>query len=610
MYKNFKPAQYRPTGWMRRQLEIEAAGLAGNLDKIWPDIRDSAWIGGAAEGWERVPYWLDGFIPLAYLLENEEMINRADKYITAILDRQQEDGWICPCDEDKRQSYDVWSFFLIGKVLALYCDFTDSKRAENALLSSMKCLYKLIKGGNVKLFEWGEYRWFECFIPLQWLYDRYNEEWILDFARLLREQGADYTEYIDTWKRPLNKWTLYTHIVNLCMMLKYEAVSSKLLGEEYTNIAEKLWQILDETNGTAVGTFTGDECLSGIANNQGTELCSVVELMYTCEVLFAYTGDSVWADRLEKLAFNALPAAMSDDMWTHQYDQMVNQIACKKFPGRSIFRTNNEEAHLFGLEPHFGCCTANHGQGWPKLAMNIFYKTDFGILCSLMLPCKLETEINGSKVTVETVTDYPFRNTCKYIVSATAPVEFELKIRIPSWAKSVTVNGKQREKAEFYSVKQSWNGISEIVITLEDTPRMIKRPLGLSTVEYGPFVFSLPLKAEYKMHEYEKDGVERKFPYCDYELSSEDEWRYGFSSDKFTVCEREGDDIPFSSLSPRLTLTAKLSRVEWDYAEGYDTVSDRAPVSNVSLGLPEEKELIPYGCAKLRMTEMTMTENK
>lgn len=393
-------------------------------------------------------------------------------------------------------------------------------------------------------------------------------------------------------------------------MLKYEAVSSKLLGEEYTNIAEKLWQILDETNGTAVGTFTGDECLSGIANNQGTELCSVVELMYTCEVLFAYTGDSVWADRLEKLAFNALPAAMSDDMWTHQYDQMVNQIACKKFPGRSIFRTNNEEAHLFGLEPHFGCCTANHGQGWPKLAMNIFYKTDSGILCSLMLPCKLETEINGSKVTVETVTDYPFRNTCKYIVSAVAPVEFELKIRIPSWAKSVTVNGKQTEKAEFYSVKQSWNGISEIVITLEDTPRMIKRPLGLSTVEYGPFVFSLPLKAEYKMHEYEKDGVERKFPYCDYELSSEDEWRYGFSSDKFTVCEREGDDIPFSSLSPRLTLTAKLSRVEWDYAEGYDTVSDRAPVSDVSLGLPEEKELIPYGCAKLRMTEMTMTENK
>ena len=51
---------------MRQQLEIQAKGLSGNLDKFWPDIKDSAWIGGDREGWERVPYWLDGFIPLAW----------------------------------------------------------------------------------------------------------------------------------------------------------------------------------------------------------------------------------------------------------------------------------------------------------------------------------------------------------------------------------------------------------------------------------------------------------------------------------------------------------------------------------------------------------------
>ena len=56
--------EIKPVGWMRRQLEIQAAGLSGNLDKMWPDVRDSAWIGGDREGWERVPYWLDGFIPL------------------------------------------------------------------------------------------------------------------------------------------------------------------------------------------------------------------------------------------------------------------------------------------------------------------------------------------------------------------------------------------------------------------------------------------------------------------------------------------------------------------------------------------------------------------
>ena len=86
--------EIKPTGWLRRQLEIQAKGLSGNLDKIWPDVRDSAWIGGDRDGWERVPYWLDGFIPLAYLLENEDMIARAKRYIDAILAQQCEDGWI------------------------------------------------------------------------------------------------------------------------------------------------------------------------------------------------------------------------------------------------------------------------------------------------------------------------------------------------------------------------------------------------------------------------------------------------------------------------------------------------------------------------------------
>ena len=52
--------EIKPEGWLRRQLEIQADGLSGNLHKVWPDIADSMWIGGSCSGWERVPYWLDG----------------------------------------------------------------------------------------------------------------------------------------------------------------------------------------------------------------------------------------------------------------------------------------------------------------------------------------------------------------------------------------------------------------------------------------------------------------------------------------------------------------------------------------------------------------------
>ena len=73
------PADIRPEGWLKRQLELQARGLSGHLDLIWPDVRDSKWIGGDREGWERVPYWLDGFIPLAWLLEDAGLQARATR---------------------------------------------------------------------------------------------------------------------------------------------------------------------------------------------------------------------------------------------------------------------------------------------------------------------------------------------------------------------------------------------------------------------------------------------------------------------------------------------------------------------------------------------------
>ena len=90
-WNSFTAKEIKPGGWLKRQLEIQSESLSGNLDKMWRDVKESSWIGGTAEGWERVPYWLDGFIPLSYLLENEDMIERAKKYIDAIISFQRED---------------------------------------------------------------------------------------------------------------------------------------------------------------------------------------------------------------------------------------------------------------------------------------------------------------------------------------------------------------------------------------------------------------------------------------------------------------------------------------------------------------------------------------
>jgi len=48
--------------------------------------------------------------------------------------------------------------------------------------------------------------------------------------------------------------------------------------------------------------------------------------------------------------------------------------------------------------------------------------------------------------------------------------------------------------------------------------------------------------------------------------------------------------------------------VDWGYADGYDTVADAEPQSRRALGEAQTVTLIPYGAAKLRMTEMPMVE--
>ena len=589
----------KPRGWLRRQLEIQAAGLSGNLDKVWPDIRDSAWIGGDREGWERVPYWLDGFIPLAYLLEDEDLIGRAKRYIDAILEAQQPSGWICPCGEEAIPTYDTWAVQLISKVLTVYYHCSGDSRIPEVLYRVLKNYYELLSSGRISLFRWGKARWFECFIAMDFLYARYPEDWILKLARILKDQGDDYASFTGRWKRPMNQWTFETHIVNIGMMLKYEAVSCGLLGEKYTDEAERLYNVLKQYNGTPVETFTGDECLSGLSPIQGTELCAVVEQMYSCELLYAFTGEDKWAERLEVMAFNALPATISEDMWTHQYDQMSNQIACQRFPGKSLFGTNGSEAHLFGLEPNYGCCTANFNQGWPKFAQSAFMHSGNTIISILPVPSELDCDT--AHITLET--EYPFKTAFRYHIHAKK--DFCFRMRIPGFARNLTVNGEQAAEVVL-EVKAGEEKVFTVVFDAE--LRLEKRPYNLNTLKWVSLVFALPIRYRAVMHEYEKNGVERKFPYCDYELIPEGAWNYGFSSPVFSLVYKGISEIPFSGSKPPVVVKAKLQKIDWGLEDRYDTVCAKVPHSIAHIAPEEELELYPYGCARLRMTELPFAE--
>lgn len=314
-----------------------------------------------------------------------------------------------------------------------------------------------------------------------------------------------------------------------------------------------------------------------------------------------YTGDAKWAERLEMLAFNALPATISDDMWTHQYDQMSNQIACQRFPGKAIFRTNGTDAHLFGLEPNYGCCTANFNQGWPKFALSTFMHNDDTVIN--VIP--VSSELKCDKANIRLETNYPFENRFKYVIEAKKG--FIFKVRIPYFAENLVVNGQESTEKEL-TFKINAGEDKEIYISFETTPYFEKRPYDLNTVKYGSLVFSVPIKYEKKMYEYEKDGVERKFPYCDYEYIPVSEWNYAYCSSELSVESIQISNIPFSSENPPIAIKAKVKNINWGFEDGYETVCAKVPDSRIPQSDEKEILLYPYGCSKLRMTELPLID--
>src|SRR6185295_7593884 len=202
-------------------------------------------------------------------------------------------------------------------------------------------------------------------------------------------------------------------------------------------------------HGLSLGMQSGTEFLAGRSPGEGIEFCSIVEQMLSDETIVRIFGDGKYADRLEQMAYNALPAAWNRDLTALRYYTLPNHVIAKR--GGQGFGQNYDNGVVYGPRSGFPCCCFNVHQGWPKFVQNSWAATsDNGLAAVVYAPTTVTAKVgDGSDATATIVqeTNYPFDDEVRFKVTTSATTTFPLAIRTPAWCEraSITVNGEAVE---------------------------------------------------------------------------------------------------------------------------------------------------------------------
>ncbi len=599
----------KPAGWLLQQLKIQRDGLTGHIDEFWPDLSaNSAWLGGKGEGWERGPYYLDGLVPLAYQLDDPELISKARRWVNWTLEHQRDDGFLGP---EKNQ--DWWPDMIMLKVLTQYQEATNDQRVIPALEKFFAYQARNLEQNPLK--KWAIYRWGDEIYSLVWLYNRDGDAKLLDLARVIAGQGYDWKKQFDAFtftdKITKPQANMETHGVNNAMAMKTSTLWSLITGDEKDRRAIfRMIQQLDEHHGLPVGLFSCDEHFAGRDPSQGTELCTIVEAMFSYEILESILGDPMLGDRLEKVTYNALPGAMTSDMWAHQYDEQPNQVLVSK--EKRNWSTNGPESNLFGLEPNFGCCTANYHQGWPKFVASLWMAPKGGGLAAMAYgPSEVHSTVNEVPVVITEETNYPFGEAVKLKVNPAKAVRFPLLLRIPEWARpiSIAVNGfRERgiERGSFYKIDREWKPGDSVEVIFTMSIQVERGFHRAASITRGPLVFSLKIGERWKK-------LADKGQTADWSVEPKTPWNYALILDGrksgvgLSVELHPMGDNPFTAAGTPVVLRAPARRVpDWKLVDGS---AGPVPQSPLKVGGPVEYvQLIPFAAAKLRITEFPVVK--
>ncbi|ETS87454.1 hypothetical protein PFICI_01282 [Pestalotiopsis fici W106-1] len=647
---SFPLGSIRASGWLHDQLRLSADGLSGHLFDFYRYVAQSEWLGGTfeySELHESAPYWFNAIVPLAWGLNDTRLQDQARQFLDYTLEHQAKDGWLGP--ETTRQTRGIWarSLLFFGLIQYAEADVSQQDRIVTAMHKFVTLTHSMLQNNFTGLiqqksleddfdpFGYGLSRTHELPISLMWLYEHHpgnQSAIILETIDLMfqggRVVGRDWTTFFVNGVFPRNttyKASGFTHGVNIAEGLRYPSVLYR-----YTKNESLVQQTLDAVamvvkyHTALSGTLIADEHLGGLSPQRGSELCMAVESMFSYAWLYRLHAVSDFADRAERAAFNALPAAVSPDWWSHQYVTQTNQPWSRNLTSANPFFDVVSYGNTFGLEPNFPCCTVNHGQGYPKYVSSSYGRLgSTGVAHILLGPTSLKTTLGGSSaVQVDCHTNYPFSSSLEYTV--TSEVAFDFYVRIPEWtamnSSFAMQNGHKsplKPEADGLHHFRLEQGATKLSVFLDMSINIVMRN-GSAGVYRGPLLYAAA--ADYNETAFQPlNWTDRSaLPTAQVDPRSRDHaliptspWMYAI--DPSTVAMESGGDLRgplsnpiFSKHAILPTLAVDAYRFDWPI--DHDTAAIPPIKPTVDVSSRTRLKLIPYGAAKLHIAQFPVVD--
>jgi DUF1680 family protein len=254
----------------------------------------------------------------------------------------------------------------------------------------------------------------------------------------------------------------------------------------YLTSAEAAVKNIIETEINISGSGTAFECwYNGISHQTDPtyhmmETCVTFTWMKLCNNLLRITGNPVYADQIEKSAYNALMASMKSD---------GSQIA-KYSPLEGIRSEGEKQCGM-----NINCCNANGPRGFMLLPAFSVMGARNEVFINLYCQSTSKIQLNPKNdLLLEQVTDYPLTDKIGVVINPQQPESFSISFRIPAWSQNSTldVNGIEFSgiiPGSYYKITRIWNKGDKVTLKLDMRGHLVNLN-GFQAITRGPIVMA------------------------------------------------------------------------------------------------------------------------